>query len=93
MFYLEQSPQSEVARLFIGAFQSMLLEQWYQRSLPGGADLVPRPARLLEVTVFSPVGLNEDVIDLLKFHCLSLSLATHPRGLKFFAIREPFVIH
>ena len=65
--------QNEIARLACDELESALLEQRDQRGEAGGADLLARPAwhGILGdglVTVFPPVGLDEDAVDLFEVH-------------------------
>ena len=67
------SGQTKIVRLAYDELESALSEQWNKRGQPCGTDLFSRPAGCLSasglewvVTVFSPVGLDEDAVDLFK---------------------------
>jgi hypothetical protein len=63
--------QNEIARVLREDLESALLEQRGQRGQPGGADLFARQRVDLSdglVTVFPPMGLNQDAVDLFEVH-------------------------
>jgi len=65
--------QLEIARLHFDELEPALLQQGNQRDLAGRADLLAGPAgrwvrRGRGVTVFPPMRLNEDAIDLLEIN-------------------------